>query len=263
MFDIGILLKQAGKVAAQNSPAILTALGVTGTITTAIFAAKGAFKSAGDIVAEEAERAIKVEAEEITPEEAELSTQDKINLTWQNYIPAFVCGGMTVAAIICSHNIADRRAAAAAAAYSFVEKSFKDYQNKTKETIGPKKEQTIRDEVAQERFDNRVIREVFVTGNGKTLFHDAWSGRTFTSDMQLFQKAVNEFNSEVIGCGYGSLSEFWSMVGLPPTQQSDNLGWPSDRILEYTITSVITKEGEPAISYEFTTRPTLRFDRLH
>ncbi|AXQ61283.1 hypothetical protein SEA_LIBERTYBELL_42 [Streptomyces phage LibertyBell] len=261
--DISPLLKQVGKVAAKNSPAILTALGVTGTITTAILAAKGAFKSAGDIVAEEAERALKVEAEELTPEDAAMTRQDKFNLTWKNYVPAAIVGAATIGAIICSHNIADRRAAAAAAAYTFVEKSFKDYQDKTKTKIGEKKERELRDELAQERFDRRPVRPVIITGKGNTLFYDAWSGRTFYSDMQAFQKAVNQFNSDIIGSGYGSLSEFWSLLGLDPTQQSDNIGWPSERILEYTITSVITADDEPAISYEFSTRPTLRFDCLH
>jgi hypothetical protein len=261
--DISPLLKQVGKVAAKNTPAILTAIGVTGTITTAILAAKGAFKSAGDVVAEEAERAIKVEAGELTPEDAAMTRKDMFDLTWKNYIPAAVVGAMTLGAIICSHNIQDRRAAAAAAAYTVVEKSFKDYQDKTKKKIGEKKEQEIRDEVAQERFEKRTIRPVIITGKGKTLFYDAWSGRTFLSDMQAFQKAVNQFNSEVIGSGYGSLSEFWSLLGLDPTQQSDNIGWPADRLLDYTITSVITEDDEPAISYEFSVRPTLRFDSLH
>lgn len=263
MFDIGILLKQAGKVAAKNSPAILTSLGVTGVVTTAVLAAKGAFKSAGEIVTEEAERAIKVEAEEITAEEAELSKKDMFDLTWQNYVPAAVVGAATIGAIICAHTIADRRVAAAAAAYTFVEKSFKDYQEKTKEKVGEKKEQAIRDETAEDRFKKRDREKtiVYESGRGTVRCWDSWSNTAFLSDMQEIKSAVNNFNSQVIADDFCSLSVFWSYLGLSPTDQSDNIGWTSDRLLELQYTSVL-EDDLPHLVITFATRPRLRFDYL-
>jgi hypothetical protein len=261
MFDIGILLKQAGKVVAENSPAILTGIGVTGVVTTAVLAAKGAFKSAGEIVAEEAELALKVESEEITPDEAEMTKKDMFDLTWKNYVPAFITGIATVGVIICAHNIADRRVAAAAAAYTFVEKSFKDYQDKTKEKVGEKKEREIHDEVVEKRFRERDRSRpiIYSSGRGNTNCFDSWSGRQFKSDMQEIQKAINNFNAQVLADDFVSLSVFWSYLGLDPTDQSDNLGWTPDRLLAVKFTCVL-EDDEPHLCMTFNPGPKLQYD---
>lgn len=243
MFDIGILLKQAGKVAAKNSPAILTGLGVTGVVTTAVLAAKGAFKSAGDIREEEAELAFKVEDEEITVEEAQLTTKDKFDLTWKNYVPAFATGAVTIAAIICSHNIADRRAAAAAAAYTFVEKSYKDYQSKTKEKIGEKKEREVRDEIAQDLISKNPPSPQFMFVEGLVPCKDEISGRYFNTTMELLRKAQNDLNYKIINEDEASVSELYDLLGLDHTTGSDDMGWRSK--VEFDIPTSLTPDNRP------------------
>lgn len=257
MIDIGPLLKQAGKVVAKNSPAILTAIGVTGTISTAIFAARGAYQARDIIVNEETARSVSTE-----PDFEPLDTKDKFNLTWKLYIPAAISAGMTVGAIIFANRISDKRAAVAASAYAFVEKQFTDYQRKTKEKLGKNKESAMRDELAEDQFRERDLRQqIIITGKGSTNCYDSWSNRSFQSDMQILRKAMNDFNCQVIANDYGSLTEFWSMIGLSPTDQSDNIGWSPDRLLELKYTSVLEND-EPHLCVTFATRPRLRFDYL-
>jgi hypothetical protein len=255
MIDIGPLLKQAGKVVAKNSPAILTAIGVTGTISTAIFAARGAFQAA-DV--------LRGAQEEHDQEEKShpFDTKEKLSLTWKLYIPAAISAGMTVGAIIFANRISDKRAAVAASAYAFVEKQFTDYQRKTKEKLGDKKEKAMRDELAEDNFRARDLRQqIIITGKGSTNCFDSWSNRSFQSDMQTLRKAVNDFNCQVIADDFGSLTEFWSLIGLSPTDQSDNIGWTPDRLLELKYTSVL-EDDEPHLCVTFVTRPRLRFDYL-
>jgi hypothetical protein len=256
--DFGILFKRAGKVAADNSPAILTAIGVTGTLATAYLAAKGAFKAA---------EVIRDKQEELDKEEKShpLTVQEMAEATWKYYVPAAASAAFTVAAIIGAAQINDRRTAAMASAYSVVEKSYAEYRAKAVEKAGKKKEQEIRDEVAQDRVNAHPIGQttLIVTKRGETLCYDMWTDRWFTSDMESLRRAVNDFNAEIINDTYASLSEFYHLIGLPTTRESDNIGWCTDKLLELDYSGVIDEHGEPAIAFDFRVKPMGRFASTH
>lgn len=256
--DLTILTKRMGKIAADNSPAILTAIGVTGTLTTAYLAAKGAFKSAEVIAdAEEKQNVKAIDDPEVYP----LTTQEKIELTWKNYLPAATSAVLTVTAIICANRISDRRTAAMASAYSIVEKSYAEYRAKTLEKTNKTKEQAIRDEIAQDRINANPVSQstIILTKGGSTLCEDAWNNRYFTSSRNIIDKAVNDFNASLLKQDHLSLSEFWHLLGIPSTSNSDNIGWRSDRLLELDWSAVIDENDEPALSFAFRTLPDPRF----
>ena len=88
--DLSALFKHAGKVAAENSPAILTAVGATGVFTTAFLAAKAAFASV-DILrdAEAAKRDEPLAADETETSVSEgLTRKEQVGLVWKLYVPA-------------------------------------------------------------------------------------------------------------------------------------------------------------------------------
>jgi hypothetical protein len=143
------LAKQVKQAIADNSPAILTALGVTGTLTVAYLTGKATFKAA-EILSEETTRR-KID------DDPELDGWDKVDLVWKQYVPAAGIAAMTIAAIISANHISTRRVAAFASAYSFAEKGFAQYKDKVLEKVGEKKEQDIRDEVAKQRLDRKSV----------------------------------------------------------------------------------------------------------
>jgi hypothetical protein len=273
--DLSTLFKRAGKVAAENSPAILTALGVSGTLTTAYLAARAGFKSVP--VLKEAEEKKKEEflgdalrkveegpepqgVTKVSPEP--LTTQEKIEAVWELYMPAAASAAFTVTAIILAARVSERRNAALAAAYTTVRESYTEYRAKNVEKIGKKKEQEIRDEIAQDRINkNPVSKSVLILTKkgGETLIKDEWTGRFFTSSRALVDKAVNEFNSQMLRDGYASLTEFWNLLDLPPTTDSDYIGWSSDRILDLDWSGVIDENDEPALCFTFKPIPHARF----
>lgn len=264
MFDLSVLFKRAGQVAAENSPAILTAIGVTGTLTTAYLAAKGALKASEALKeAEAAKRDEPLGEDEVGGSEG-LTTQEKIEVTWEHFVPAAMSAAMTVAAIICSNRISDRRTAALASAYSVVKESYTEYQAKTAEKVGPKKAQEIKDDVAAEMVKRHPIRttEIIMTGNGATLFFDRWSGRYFSSDIESLRGAVNDFNQQLIHDTYCSLNEFWDRAGLDTTVGGSYLGWNTDQMLEIDI-SWITLNGERVANVDFRYPPISKYDYTH
>lgn len=270
--NLGVLAQRAGKVAAKNSPAILTAIGVTGTLTTAYLAAKAAFKSV-DVLKEASE---KKEAENVeagnepasdvnSPTGGELTTQEKVEAVWKLYVPAAASAAMTVAAIVLANRIGERRNAALASAYSVVQEGYKEYRAKTNEKVGKKKEQEIRDEIAQERIDRNPVNQttLIVTGKGGTLCYDMWTDRYFNSDIESIRKAVNDFNKDLINSSYMALTEFYHLLGLPSTRNSDMVGWDTDKLLEVDYSGTIHPDGTPAIAIDFKTPPNERFSDLY
>lgn len=276
--DLSALFKRAGQVAADNSPAILTAIGVTGTLSTAYLAAKAAFKSVdvlkkaeeakkeeflGSALQEVAEGQEPVGVSTISPEP--LTTQEQIEAVWSFYVPAVVSGALTITAIICSNRISDRRAAAMASAYSIVEKSYQEYRQKTAAKVGKKKEQDIRAEAAQDRVDAHPASRttLIITGRGETLCYDTWSDRWFNNDLEAMRKAVNDFNARVINETYASLSDFYELIGISSTRESDTVGWCTDKLLEVSFDGIIDEHGQPGIALDFKVLPNARFSSLY
>lgn len=248
---LSILAKQAKKAISDNSPAILTALGVTGTLSVAYLTGKATFKAAEII--REAENKRCLENEQC------LDTWDKIDLVWREYIPAAGIAAMTVAAIIGANHISTKRVAAFASAYSFAEKGFAQYKDKVLEKVGEKKEGEIRDEVAKQQLRDHPLNksQIIITGKGDHLCFDAHSGRFFQGDIEKVRSAVNDINFQILNGGSmdASLTDYWTLIGLDPTKGSDDIGWNSDKKLECHYTSDLTKEGTPCMVVTFLTQP--------
>lgn len=245
---IGILAKRFGKVAADNSPAILTGLGVTGTLTAVFLTGKATFKAA---------HILRV-AEDLRGEDQELDFKQKFEMTWKCYVPAAGTTVMAIACMVAANHVGVRRAAALASAYNIAQRGFDEYKDKIVEKLGEKKEQAFRDELAQDRVTANPPSQstIVITGDGDVLCRDEWSGRYFESDMETLKKAENDTNYQMIHSDYASLSEYWGRLGLPKTAESDEVGWCSgDRKLEVEYSTSTDDKGRPCITVNFRTVP--------
>lgn len=247
------LAKHIERVAVDNAPAILTAVGVTGTVTTAIFAGRGAFKAAEIIRENEANNRVENPKERLI---------ENVKLTWTLYIPAVGVGSATIACILFANQIGTRRAAAMAAAYSMSEKAFSEYREKIVEKIGESKEQEARDEIAQERVErNPLGSQVVVVNDREVLCFDQYTGRYFKSSMEELKQAQNKINYRMIRENYASLNDFYDCVGLDWVPTGDDLGWNSDQMLELSFTTVLSDDQRPCIAIDFNTVPVRNFYR--
>lgn len=246
------LAKHIERVAVENTPAILTAIGVTGTVTTAIFASKGSFKAA-ELIREE-------EAANGTAEDPKQRLVDRARLTWTCYIPAVGVGTATIACIVFANQIGTRRAAAMAAAYTMSEKAFTEYREKIVEKIGESKEQEARDEIAQERVErNPLGSQVIVMQEREVLCFDQYTGRYFNSSMEDLKQAQNKINYRMIRENYASLNDFYDFIGLDWVPTGDDLGWNSDQLLELRFSTVLSEDQRPCIAIDFSTVPVRNF----
>ena len=238
MTTLNQIFGKAEKLVRTNSPAILAALGVSGTIATAYLTAKASFKSA--------DRIRKAEPQPTT-------TKEKAQLVWRNYIPAGISGAITIGCIVGATGVGNRRTAAAASAYTITERAFTEYREKVVEQIGENKEQKLRDEIAQDRITANPPQssEIIVTGAGTVLCCEMYTKRYFESDMETLRKAQNDINARVLQDLYVLLSDFYYMIGLPATEQSTKVGWDSDKLMELKFSTALTEDGRPCLTFEY------------
>ena len=228
-----------GKTMRSNSPTILTGLGVAGLVTTVVLAVKATPKAMKLIEEYDEYLGYKTTSDPMTT----------IKVAWKPYIPAMVMGTATIACIIGSNSINLRRNAALAGAYSLTETVLKEYQSKVVETIGEKKEQAIKDEIAKDTIKaNPVVgKDVINTGFGDTLCFDTLSGRYFYSNMEALRRAQNDINHDLINDVWVSLNEAYAKMGLKGIDLGEETGWNVDKMLEFEFSSHLSETGVPCL----------------
>lgn len=253
--NIAQIAQKAEKLFSDNSPAILTAIGVTGALTTAYLTGKASFKAAK--VIEEAQY-----IENVKGDHNPLMKREKVKLVWHLYVPAVGFGVVTVVSIIGANRIGTRRTAAMAAAYTLSERAFDEYKNKVVEKIGAGKERAVRDDLAQDRVNRAAEHQTVIVhaDSTKVLCHDAFSNQFFHSDMQTIRKAVNDVNAQVIHSDFATVNDFYHAIDpqeieLKPTSVSGDLGWNTDKMLEIDPTTVLHDDATPCLSINFATVP--------
>ena len=247
----------------KHSPEILTGIGIAGMVTTTVMAVRATPKALDLLKKEEYYRKIDREngiPEQFAPEK--ISNIYVIKICWKCYIPVAIIGGLSIACLIGASSVNARRNAALATAYSIAETSLKEYQNKVVETIGEKKEQTVRDAIAKEKIEAHPEKEneIIFVGDGETLCYDVLSGRYFKSKIDKIKKAENDLNRRMRDEMYISLNDFYYEVGLPYIKIGDDIGWNIDRegYIDLRFSSQLNDNDEPVFVIDYGCGP--RYD---
>lgn len=254
----------------DHSPAILTGIGVTGTVATAYLTGRASFKAARIIEQVEWKTARETDKElgETELEEStfpDLSKTQKVKLVWKLYIPPVGMCATTIASIILANKISSKRIAALGVAAGISERALTEYKEKVMQKLGERQERNVRDEIAQDRVTNNEprTREVVITGGGEVLCYDMLTGRYFQSSAEAIKKAENELNFTLIHHMYASLTEFFDKVGLPATTYSDSVGWNGDNPVNVMISTTMSPDGRPCLAIDFEKMPTSEYYKIH
>lgn len=248
-------IQNAQLAISKHSPEILTGLGIAGMITTTVMAVKATPKAL--FLIEDEKHRIKLENDDYEVE-PELKAKEVVKITWKCYIPSAVTGIVSIACLVGASSVNVRRNAALATAYTLSESTLKEYQKKVVETIGEKKEQTVRDAIAKDKLEKNPPsnNEVFITEKGNTLCYDVISGRYFRSDIEKIRKAENQLNHQLMQEMYLSLNDFYYELGLRPTKQGNEMGWNiNDGLIDLHFSTQLSDDDEPCLVIDYHVAP--------
>lgn len=238
----------------KRSPEILTGIGIAGMLTTTVLAVRATPKAMQLINNERIESNVN-----------ELTVIETVKVAWKPYIPAIITGVLSTVCIISASSVNLRRNAAIATAYQISQTALTEYKEKVVETIGEKREQTVKDKVAKKNIDENPVSKnsVIITDKGNTLCYDITIGRYFKSDIEKIKKAVNEVNRRLVYDQYVSLNDFYSELGLEHTELGDELGWNlDDGLLELDFSSQLADDGTPCVVISYVVAPKYDYSKF-
>ena len=256
--NVSKLCKDAKVMVSKRSPEILTGLGIAGMISTTVLAVQATPKAL-DLIARAEDKKFD------NGHGNKLTVSEKMKVAWKPYIPAAITGIASISCIIGASSVHAKRNAAIAAAYNLSQTALTEYKEKVVETIGEKKEQTIKDKIAKDKIKKDPVSksEVIVTGKGNTLCYDAFNSRYFYSDIDQIKRAINELNRIMLNQMYVSLNDFYDELNLKHSGNGDELGWKlDDGFIEVDFSSQLSDDGRPCLVIEYMVAPRYDYSKL-
>lgn len=241
----------------KHSPEILVVAGVVGVVASGVMACKATTKldsildkAKDDIdkikhVAEHPETVNEEYTEEDSKKDmAIVYTKTAVDLV-KLYAPAVTLGALSIGCIITSNGILRKRNIALAAAYTAVDKGFKEYRGRVIERFGEELDKELRFNVKAKEIEERVVDE---DGNEKTetvtvnvagpIDHsvfarcfdetcEAWV-RDANANMVFLKQQQNFLNERLRTKGMVSLNEVYEALGFQKTKEGHVVGWVYD-----------------------------------
>jgi len=229
------ILNQVVRNTKRNSPTLLSGAAVTGVLSTAYFSGKASWDAA-HVLGRKDPAAV-------------LDKKESFKLVWKLYIPAAASGAVTIVCIVAGTRIGIKRSVAAYSLLAASERAFVEYRDKVTEQLGERKEQAIRDSIAQDRVHNNP--PVLVIGTGSVLCMETHSGRYFMSDMETLRSSVNTINEKLNKHDEATLDDLYYLIGLQPTDTSARSGWDSNKALELQYSTALTDDKRPCITFTY------------
>ena len=235
-------------VVRKNLPAILTAIGIGGMWAMGVMLAKSAPETK-----EKVEEAEKKKGENLT-------VVEKAKVVVPEVWPALAMGGLSTWCLISSTRTCLRRNAVLASAYYISRNALREYKTKVVEHIGERKEQKIRDELAQDKLKSDPIKSsnLVITGQGDHLCYISPFGLYFQSDINKVRQAVNTINERLVTGGemYVTANDFLSELGLKQIGIGDDLGWNIEHgSLQVSYSSALASDDRPCLTLDFELYP--------
>ncbi len=245
-------LGKTGLKLQKYSPEILVVTGIVGVVVSAVMACKATTK-ASEIVEDMNEKMDTIHDVSETATSEEYSEEDLKKDTTIVYVqtgvkflklygPSLALGALSIGCILASTHILKTRNLAIAAAYSAIDKGFKDYRGRVIERFGKDldrelryniKAKTIEENVVDENGEvNSVEKTVEVVNPNEhsvyaKCFDESCAGWSKDPEFNLmFIRRQQDYANEVLTKrGYIFLNEVYKMLGFQATKAGQIVGW--------------------------------------
>lgn len=249
-------LHKVGYKLEKHSPEIFLAVGVVGTVASAVMACKATTK-VSDILAESKEQVDAVhtlkENKELAQEKGYSEEDSKKDLALiyaqtgvklvKLYAPSVILGALSIGCTVASHNIMRKRNIALGAAYATLDQGYKQYRSRVVERFGENVDRELKYNIKAQKVTETVVDEE--TGKEKKIkttvdvvdsFGYSGYSRVFDEGNPLWEKNAdvnkhflvaqqNWFNDKLQRNGRVYLNEVYKALGFEETDYGQVVGW--------------------------------------
>lgn len=244
----------------KRSPEILAVTGTIGVVTSAVIACRATTKLS--VILDKSKKEVELikfaaENPDQLGEEVEYTKEDgkhDLRVSYANtavkivklYAPSVILGTLSITAMLTSNNILRKRNIALAAAYTAVDKGFKEYRSRVVDRFGEEMDRELRYNLKSKEIEETVVDEK--TGKEKTVkktvnvidptqysvyarfYDDGCNGWTKNPEDNLyFLKCQENYANDLLKTrGHLFLNEVYDMLGIPRTQAGQMVGWIYD-----------------------------------
>lgn len=240
----------------KHSPEILVAAGVVGVVTSAVLACRATTKL-NDVLNDSKDQIDKIHGyveehgftEKYTEEDSKkdltiVHTQTAVKVV-KLYAPAVIIGVASLGCILSSHKILSKRNAAIAAAYTAIDKSFKEYRGRVVDRFGADLDKELRYNIKAQEIEETVTdekgKEKTVTNTVNAMdasdisdyarFFDV-GNENWTKDpefnLMFLKHQQSQANDILKAKGHLFLNDVYEMIGIPKSQAGQAVGWIYD-----------------------------------
>ena len=239
----------------KHSPEILVCAGIVGVVASGVIACKATTKASAII--EEAREQVNTvhECLEISDKYSEEDSKKDLALIYVQtgvkfaklYGPSIILGATSIAAILAAHNIMRKRNVALMAAYTTVDRSFKEYRNRVVDRFGKDLDRELRHNIKAKEVEETVVEEdgsetvnkkivdviddrSYAGSEYARFFAEGCKGWTKDAELNRFflLQQQNGANEMLKSRGYLYLNDVYEMLGIPKTKEGHVVGWIYD-----------------------------------
>lgn len=241
----------------QHAPEILVVAGTVGVVASAVMACKATTKL--DTILSESKTEVNkyneyVEENGYSEQYTETDHKKDLTIVYAQtgvklaklYAPSVALGALSITSILASTNILKKRNVAIAAAYTAVDKGFKEYRSRVAERFGEVVEQELRYNIKPREIEHTVVDE---NGNEKIITkaekvitakedYDDYArifdegSLNWVKDAELnlsFLKIVQaQATDKLQRQGYLYLNDVYKMLDIPTSKAGQVVGWIYD-----------------------------------
>ena len=229
----------------KNSPQILFAAGVAGSVCSTVLACKATLKleEVLDVTKNNLDIARRLDDERYSEQDRKkditlIYTRATVSVA-RLYGPAVVVGGLSIAALAQSNKILNQRNAALMAAYGALEKGFNEYRARVIEKYGEEDDRNFR--YGTERVEivdpetNRKRTVTRVGPDGASIYARFFDPTSTSWSKEpeynlVFLKCQQNYANDMLRArGHMFLNEVYDMLGIPRSQAGAVVGWVMTR----------------------------------
>ena len=246
------LTDDVDKAFMKKLPEILAGTGIACFITSTIAAVAVTPKAVKEI--EKKKDILQVE---------KLSPKETVKTTWRLYLPSVLGTIGGTGFIIGSVTESNSRYLAMSTSYQLLQDFAYTYRDKVVETLGARKEEKIRHDIAQDKLNQDTSlnnNSIVITNQGNTLFRDSLTGQYFRYDIDKFKRKAIEFANAELNEGYIGVPEWLSEFGLAIPDTMLGMGWSiSDQgkvfTVDFTANIAVNYNDEPCLVINYYPMP--------